>query len=245
MCRYLVCSHDNRGYDSPWAQLVSPEARKIVISLFPDDVLRKRLSNVYWIGGGSGAGKSTAAKWLARQRGLHLYDTDVAMGRHVQQSNSEDCPLLHRFLKMSMDERWIHRGPEEMFNSFHWYQGEGFQFIIDDLLALPAEQAVVAEGFRLLPSLVLPYLHSHSQAVWLLPTAEFREFAFGERGSMWEIPNKTSDPQRAPENLLKRAVLFTEKLGREMASNHLTALELNECVSKWAVRGKLLNLFGM
>jgi hypothetical protein len=57
---------------------------------------------------------------------------------------------------MDMDERWVSRSPEEMLETFHWFRGEGFHLIVEDLLRLPAQPAVIAEGFRLLPHLVSP-----------------------------------------------------------------------------------------
>ena len=39
--------------------------------------LRARLRHVYWIGGGSGAGKSTIARRLAARHGLQLYVTTM------------------------------------------------------------------------------------------------------------------------------------------------------------------------
>ena len=36
---------------------------------------RDQLQHVYWIGGGSGAGKSTIARRVAAQHGLHVYVT--------------------------------------------------------------------------------------------------------------------------------------------------------------------------
>lgn len=39
--------------------------------------LQRRLRHVYWLGGGSGAGKSTIARRIAAHHGLHVYDTDV------------------------------------------------------------------------------------------------------------------------------------------------------------------------
>ena len=44
--------------------------------------LRERLEHVYWLGGGSGAGKSTVARRLAARHGLRLYATDEAMADH-------------------------------------------------------------------------------------------------------------------------------------------------------------------
>ena len=39
---------------------------------------------------------------------------------------------------MDMDERWVNRSPETMLETFHWFHGEGFDLIVDDLLRLPA-----------------------------------------------------------------------------------------------------------
>jgi 2-phosphoglycerate kinase len=113
--------------------------------------------HVYWLGGGSGAGKSTVARRLAEEHGLRLYDTDAAMADHVARSTPEDSPALHAFLAMDMAERWGERSPEVMLETFHWYRGEGFGLIVEDLVALGDERGVIAEGFRLLPELVQPH----------------------------------------------------------------------------------------
>ena len=88
--------------------------------------MRERLRHVYWIAGGSGAGKSTIARHLAARHGLHHYATDDAMSDHASRSSSEDCPFLSRFMAMSMDGRWVNRSPRTMFETFHWFRGEGF-----------------------------------------------------------------------------------------------------------------------
>src|SRR5215217_3898618 len=118
--------------------------------------LRERLRHVYWIGGGSGAGKSTIARRLAARHGLHVYATDDAMADHARRSSREDCPLLHAFMAMRMDERWVTRSPSAMLETFPWFSGEGFAMIVEDLLRLPRERGVIAGGFRLLPQLVAP-----------------------------------------------------------------------------------------
>jgi hypothetical protein len=206
------------------------------------------LRHVYWIGGASGAGKSTIARRLAGKYGLQLYSTDEAMGDHAHRWRPEDCPNLTEWVKMSMDQRWVDRSPQTMLETFHWFRGEGFGLIIEDLLALPADRGVIAEGFRLLPHLVKPLLYDPSRCVWLLPTPGFRLAAFESRGTMWAIPNRTSDPKRALSNLLERDRLFTERLlGMvEMAGlpavtvdGHLMEDALETCIAgKFGLRGR-------
>src|SRR2546423_289684 len=105
--------------------------------------LREQLRHVYWIGGGSGAGKSTIARRIAARHGLRLYATDDVMADHARRSSREDSPLLRSFMTMDMDERWVNRPPETMLETFHWFRGEGFRLIIEDLL--PREPGVIAE----------------------------------------------------------------------------------------------------
>ena len=116
--------------------------------------MTEQLQNVYWIGGASGSGKSTIARRIAAEHGLRLYATDDVMDDHARRSSREDCPLLHRFMAMDMDERWVNRSPKTMLETFHWFQGEGFNLIIEDLLHLQPGSGVIVEGFRLLPRLV-------------------------------------------------------------------------------------------
>src|SRR5690348_16726350 len=153
------------------------------------------LRHVFWIGGGSGAGKSTVARRIAAQHRLRLYATDDLMHEHARRATRERAPLLHEFMAMSMDERWLRRSPQIMLETFHWFNGEGFEMIVEDLLRLGSERGIIAEGFRLLPRLVKPLLAAPYRAVWLLPTREFREAAFASRGRRsLAFVERTTDP---------------------------------------------------
>jgi Fe-S cluster assembly ATPase SufC len=101
--------------------------------------LRARLKHVYWIGGASGAGKSTIARRVAGQHNLCVYGTDDVMSEHAGHMLPEDAPYLSSFKTMDMDERWLDRPPEIMLETFHWFRGEGFGLIVEDLLHLPAD----------------------------------------------------------------------------------------------------------
>jgi 2-phosphoglycerate kinase len=207
--------------------------------------LASRLRHVYWIGGGSGAGKSTIARRLAGTYGLQYYSTDDAMGDHVRRCVPEECPNLLQFMQMSMDERWVNRSPQTMLETFHWFLGEGFGLIVDDLLALPTNQGVIAEGFRLLPTLVQPLLLNPNHSIWLIPAPEFRLHAFEARGTLWDIPNKTRDPERALSKLLERDRLFTERLQRLEECSGLPAITVDGCLTEDALEHHIAGQFSL
>lgn len=207
--------------------------------------LRRELRHVYWIGGGSGAGKSTIARRIAAEHGLDLYSTDDAMTKHAQRSTAKDCPLLHEFMAMGMDERWLNRSPIKMLETFHWFRGEGFDLIIEDLLRF-ANRGVIAEGFRLLPRLVKPLLSDSNHALWLMPTPQFRQTAIEARGGCKSgFLAKTSDPERAFQNLLERDRMFTDWLRIEVERLALPAIEVNTTTSEVESMSLIAKAFGI
>lgn len=203
------------------------------------------LQHVYWIGGGSCAGKSTIANRMAAEHGLRVYATDDVMTDHARRSSPESCPLLHEFMAMDMDQRWVDRSPETMFETFQWFRGEGFDLIADDLLRLPTEPCVVVEGFRLLPHLVND-LTVANHAIWLLPTPEFRQAVVESRGgSAWSFLARTTDPDRALRNLLERDRMFTDHLRDETKRLNLHAIEVDISTTSDDLTRRVMDLFGV
>jgi hypothetical protein len=211
----------------------------------PQDALRAQLAHVYWIGGGSGAGKSTIARHLAARYGLRRYATDDVMADHARRSTARDSPFLSAFAAMDMDERWVNRSPETMLETFHWFRGEGFGLIVEDLLGLPSEPRVIAEGFRLLPRLVRPLLAGPEHAVWLLPTPAFRRAAFESRGSAQDIAGRTGDPGRALRNLLQRDGMFTARLRGEAERLGLGVIEVDTAMAQDALARRVAAALGL
>jgi 2-phosphoglycerate kinase len=220
------------------ADLPGPPDRAVACGLVP------LLDHVFWIGGGSGAGKSTVARRLAAQHRLRVYATDAVMADHARRSDPERCPHLHAFLAMDMDERWVRRTPRKMYDTFPWFHGEGFDMIVDDLRELPSEPRVVAEGFRLLPQLVAP-LAARSHAVWLLPTPAFRRAVFEERGPSWGFFSQTSDPDRALENLLARDAMFTDRVREDAAQLGLALIDVDGSTTEDELVATVAERFGV
>jgi hypothetical protein len=205
---------------------------------------RQQLQHVYWIGGGSCAGKSTIARRLAGEHDLHVYSTDDVMADHARRSTREDSPLLHNFIAMDMDERWVNRSAKIMLETFHWFQGEGFNLIIEDLLLLPRKPPIIVEGFRPLPSLVKPLLSQPAQAVWLLPTPQFRQEVVNSRGgSTWAFLAKTTNPEGALSKLLERDQLFTDLLRKETSRLQLPTIEVDSMMTEDDLVARVTELF--
>jgi len=173
------------------------------------------LAHVYWLGGTSGAGKSTIGRRIASAHAMRYMSTDDSIRDHAKRCAPAECPLAEVFMRMTMNERWADRAPQEMFATFPWFHGEGFRFILEDLIALPRDQRILVEGFRLLPHLVKPVLASPHQGLWLISTPAFRVKAFAARGTLWKIPNKTSRPEVALANHLARESIFADHVKRE------------------------------
>jgi len=185
------------------------------------------LDSIRWVGGGSGAGKTTATRLLAERFGLRLYSSDATMRVHSAQLGGAVAPLLEGFRRMSMDERWMLRDPVTMYRTFPWFHGEGFDLLMEDLQALPESPIVLAEGFRLLPRLVRPHMSDPRHAVWLIPTPNFRRAAFTARATADAFWLRTTDPRRALGNLLERDRIFTEVIATDAAVNGLTTLSVD------------------
>jgi hypothetical protein len=168
------------------------------------------------------------------------------MADHARRTTPNDAPLLHKFMAMDMDERWVNRSPTTLYETFHWFHGEGFDLIIEDLLHLPREPRVIVEGFRLLPHLVKPHLSEVVHAVWLLPIPDFRQAVIESRGgSAWSFLARTSDPERALHNLLERDRMFIDRLRGDTTRLQLPAIEVDAAISEDELTDQVREVFGL
>jgi hypothetical protein len=187
--------------------------------------LGQSLSHVLWIGGGTDSGKTTISQIIAKRYGLQLYNYD----RH-------DLPQVKRLaqtsahyrtaLTASMDERWVRPEPAYLVQRALRGFRDRFPLVIEDLLALPREPMIVAEGFGLTPALLFPVLSSVRQAVWLVPTEAFK-WASMQRRNKPSFRDETSDPERATRNLFRRDMMLTERFKAQARSRGLTVYEVD------------------
>ena len=185
--------------------------------------MKHKLSHVLWIGGATDTGKTTIAQMIAERHGLQVYHYDRHDLPQVE-ILAQTMPRYRAFLNASLEERWVHPEPKDLFR-FVW---EGFRhrfpLVVQDLLDLPAEPMMVVEGFGLTPELVSRVISNSRQAVWLVPTEEFKRASMERRGKP-SFRDQVSDPERATRNVFQRDMMLAERLREQARVLGLTVYE--------------------
>jgi shikimate kinase len=187
--------------------------------------LRHALSHVLWIGGATDTGKTTVSRIVAERCGLQVYNYDRRDLAHIErlaQTNAD----YRAFLTASLEENWVQPEPEDLFQFTLQAFRDRFPLVIEDLLAVPRESMIVAEGHGLIPELVAPVLSSQHQAIWLVPTEEFK-WASMKRRNKPSFRDKTSDPERATTNVFTRDMLLAEWVKAQVRPHGLTVYEVD------------------
>jgi hypothetical protein len=187
---------------------------------------RAALRQVLWIGGAPDAGKSTATRTLAAAHGWHAYHLDAAGRSHEARTTPERQPHLSAFLAMTMDERWVVRSPAAMAAHVLQTGPEYLALAIEDLMLMPTEPPILAEGPWFFPADIAPLLSHPRQAIWLVPTEEFKRASAARRDKP-QFRHDTSDPECATRNWLARDLLLGKLVRRQARELGLAVYEVD------------------
>jgi adenylate kinase family enzyme len=168
------------------------------------------LSHVLWIGGSPCSGKSTISHTIARISVFVDYHVDAWAANHLARLVAAGDAQATAFSHMTMSQRWIERSVETLIEEALRSWTRTFSLVIEDLLTLPKETFIVAEG-NFLPACVAPYLASPHQAIWLVPTDAFCEQGRREkwaeltrRQKRHGVYDEGSDPEQRRRNIIAR-----------------------------------------
>jgi shikimate kinase len=190
-----------------------------------DHNVKSALAHVLWIGGATDAGKSTVARLLAKRHGLQLYHYDQRDLAQTQKL-AETIPHYRAALTRSAEERWMGFTPQELMQRSLLHMVDRFPLVIEDLCSLPTEPMILAEGFGLTPKLILPLLSNRNQAIWLVPSEEFKWASMKRRNKpSWR--EQVSDPELATELLFKRDMLLAAHFRQEAVAYGLRIYEVD------------------
>ncbi|MGW5361953.1 hypothetical protein [Actinopolymorpha pittospori] len=181
------------------------------------------LPPVIWLGGGSGAGKTTISRAIAYRFDLAWYRID-AHGYAHRDRLIANGKLSADAAAETHDQRWLESTPEDLASSFIEGSEEEFPLILEDLRTMAADIAVIVEGPQLLPQLVAPYLSDPDCGLWLLPTPEFQRTALAAR---FNASQSTSDAERAQEKLLTRNSILDGRTRSEATALALRVVDVD------------------
>ena len=186
--------------------------------------LKQRLRHVLWIGGSAGGGKTSTAERLADRYGLRVYSCDEAYQQHQRRVDPWRHPQFHRIMNKDYNQLFMPPAEDQLAELIGFYQEE-FDMVLDDLRALPWSGPIVVEGAGLLPRRVFELLADPRQAVWLIPTPEFRTALVRlEDPAVQELLGQTEDPSLALQNWTARDALFGQRISAEARALGLKVL---------------------
>jgi len=142
---------------------------------------------------------------------LRDYDLDW---HGVRDHERRPTPEIAAFAALSMDERWAVPEIDHLVERAFAFWEMNFPLVIDDLLALPRDRTIVAEGPRALPWLVAPVISSPRRAIFLVPSREQRDRAATRRwgaGQLERFPGIV-ERERALAKLRERDALLDARI---------------------------------
>lgn len=172
-----------------------------------NEIQKQTLAHIYWIGGSPCAGKSAIAQTLAERFGYHYYPCDHQVERHQALATPETHPIFHHLNTLRGDALWL-RPLETQVTEEIQYCDQHFDLILADLLTLPKDKPILAEGAALLPTCVIPLLTHAHQAIWLVPSEAFQRHHYAQRPWVHDVLADCTDPAQAFENWMQRDARF-------------------------------------
>ena len=193
------------------------------------------LDRVRWIGGPPDGGKSTIAALLAERHRLPVYHLDWHERDHLARADPVRHPELFRLGQTlaALDElawverHWIQSSPAEMARWTIACWAERFDLVVEDLLAIPGDAPIIAEGAAFFPTVIGPHLSRRERAIFLIPTEQFKRASHARRGKSTDRAARTSNPARYIAHHIARDLLMADYYRATVARAGLHAIQID------------------
>lgn len=184
-----------------------------------DDKTKEALSCVLWIGGATDAGKTTIAQLIAERRKLPCYHYD-----RYDVAHHELLARANRYVPMTLEESWLRPTPPELLERCWQSFANRLPLMLEDLLAMPKDTPVLAEGFGLTPELIAPLLSDSRKAIYLFPTATFKYASMERRQKLAGLGEQAAE---ARKNLFIRDMLLADRLRGQARAQGFAVLDVD------------------
>jgi cytidylate kinase len=199
------------------------------------------LGHVLWIGGPPCSGKTSISLLLAGRHDLRSYNSDLHTWEHHDKAVERGWADARFWESATPDQQWLSELDSIVEHTLA-ANAERCRLMLEDLEALPVSPLIVAEGTPLLPWLIADRMADSSHAAWLVPTAEFQRARLAERSLL--SFQRTSDPERAFENRIRREIAVGELIERDARERgfHLIRVDGSQGIAE--IAGRVEAIFG-
>jgi hypothetical protein len=128
---------------------------------------------IYWLGGFSRSGKTTASNALAKLLGYAVLHRDDVMADHARCLEASTNPAVQNFLEADRGDgfhEYFTRAPEQIAADLMSFIAEDFALTVEDLRAKPPQEPTILEGARLRADLLFKSFTPGRRVAWLRPT---------------------------------------------------------------------------
>ncbi len=198
-----------------------------LLSLNPNR-LQELFAKVLWIGGTPDAGKTSVARALGEHFCWPVYEYDRTDLYHHNLLVHISPDNYSSFMSATIDEQWVDPAPDVLLQRALDSFEKRFHFILEELHAwtLPKNGRMIVEGFGLTPARLTPLLSSPNQAIFLIPTEQFKKASMERRGKP-AFAKETSNPTKAKQNLLERDLLLARHIQEQAQRHGLRVVEVD------------------
>ena len=207
-------------------------------------IVQEVFAHAYVLGGAPCSGKSTLAEMLAARFPFLYYKVDDHDRQHAARSRPDRQPVMYKYSRMTCDEIWLRPVLEQVQDELSYYR-ERFEMIVADLERLAARQPVLLEGAALLPELIARYPIDRHRVVFLVPSDEFQNVHYRERGWVGDVLKDCSDPEQAFANWMVRDHLFGQEILRQAKEHQMRTIVVDGSTGADGQYKKLAAYFGL
>ena len=206
-------------------------------------------SNVAWIIGGAGAGKSTVCRAIAGDHGIPVYDMDAhVFDDYPQRCSRQRHPAISAWFGAPDSFAWMLGLPESDFLDFNRASNAEFlDLLADDLSGAAPDGALLVDGWITNP-LLLAQVVPVSRIVCLETEAGISTKAWEDdpdRRSMKDMVWRLPHPQEAWRKFLDADSLMTRTLLEECKTGGIHIIRRNERTPLAATVRQVVAWFGI